>query len=163
MNAFQCTFSYRRLALQYHPDKNDTEEALELFQQVSEAYCILIDGKLFITKIPPYIILDDKRAEYDREQTSMPLQDEPTWTSNPWVQTTVFPGFHAVYIFPLPTDHFPAFHPSTSRTFSRAFEDFETVINVFFEPRQRRRRTDPFATLQSWFAPPFRHRRHHFF
>lgn len=38
------TSRYRALALQYHPDKNGDEEALELFKQISEAYNVLIDS-----------------------------------------------------------------------------------------------------------------------
>src|SRR5579885_2503751 len=45
--------SYRKLALQYHPDRNpDNEEAEEKFKEATEAYEVLSDG--------------DKRARYDR-------------------------------------------------------------------------------------------------
>ncbi len=45
--------AYRKLALQYHPDKNpDNKEAEELFKEAAEAYDVLSD--------------DDKRAKYDR-------------------------------------------------------------------------------------------------
>ncbi len=45
--------SYRRLALQYHPDRNpDNKEAEEKFKEATEAYEVLSDG--------------DKRARYDR-------------------------------------------------------------------------------------------------
>src|SRR3954466_11983110 len=45
--------SYRKLALQYHPDRNPgNREAEEKFKEAAEAYAILADG--------------DKRSRYDR-------------------------------------------------------------------------------------------------
>jgi molecular chaperone DnaJ len=43
--------SYRKLALQYHPDRNKAPEAEEKFKEISEAYAVLSD--------------DDKRKRYD--------------------------------------------------------------------------------------------------
>jgi len=44
--------SYRKLALQYHPDRNKDPGAEDKFKQISEAYAVLSD--------------DDKRARYDK-------------------------------------------------------------------------------------------------
>ena len=44
--------SYRKLALQYHPDRNKAPEATEKFKEISEAYAILSD--------------DEKRRQYDQ-------------------------------------------------------------------------------------------------
>ena len=44
--------AYRKLALEFHPDRNDSKRAEEKFKQISEAYSILSDT--------------GKRKEYDR-------------------------------------------------------------------------------------------------
>ena len=44
-NAKQIVTAYRKLALKLHPDKNPTQEAVNLFQQVQEAYNVLSDDK----------------------------------------------------------------------------------------------------------------------
>jgi len=43
--------AYRKLAMQYHPDRNKSPEAEEKFKEISEAYAVLSD--------------DDKRHQYD--------------------------------------------------------------------------------------------------
>lgn len=44
--------AYRRLAMEYHPDRNSSPDAEEKFKELSEAYTVLSDA--------------DKRAHYDR-------------------------------------------------------------------------------------------------
>ncbi len=44
--------AYRKLALQFHPDRNKSPEATERFKEISEAYAILSD--------------DEKRGQYDQ-------------------------------------------------------------------------------------------------
>src|SRR5437764_14009151 len=52
-NEQEIKSSYRKLAMQYHPDRNpDDAGAEEKFKEASEAYSVLIDG--------------EKRARYDR-------------------------------------------------------------------------------------------------
>ena len=53
--------AYRKLALQYHPDKNSDPEAEDMFKDIKEAYDILGDR--------------DKRAAYDRNG-SVRVQEE---------------------------------------------------------------------------------------
>lgn len=48
----QIKNSYRKLAMQYHPDRNKSPEAEEKFKEISEAYAVLSD--------------EAKRAQYDR-------------------------------------------------------------------------------------------------
>src|SRR4030042_4148347 len=43
--------SYRKLAMQYHPDRNKNADAEEKFKEISEAYAVLSD--------------DEKRKQYD--------------------------------------------------------------------------------------------------
>src|SRR3989304_6236319 len=43
---------YRKLAMQFHPDRNKSPEAEEKFKEISEAYAVLSD--------------DEKRSQYDQ-------------------------------------------------------------------------------------------------
>jgi molecular chaperone DnaJ len=47
----QIKDAYRKLAMQYHPDRNKSPEAEERFKEISEAYAVLSD--------------DEKRSQYD--------------------------------------------------------------------------------------------------
>src|SRR4030066_1005692 len=44
--------AYRKLALQYHPDRNKASDAEEKFKEISDAYAVISD--------------DGKRAQYDQ-------------------------------------------------------------------------------------------------
>eukprot|EP01067_Filipodium_phascolosomae_P009340 Filipodium_phascolosomae@DN8310_c0_g1_i1.p1 len=63
--------TYRRLSLKYHPDKNDTKEAVEKFRQIVAAYEILSDPK--------------KRRAYDK------------YLENPDSLMAAYEGIRAVY------------------------------------------------------------------
>lgn len=75
---FAWFFRYRRLALQWHPDKNPTnqEEAEKKFKKIAEAYEVLSDSKFLTDKneVRPIfdrkerfpIILEEKRLKYDK-------------------------------------------------------------------------------------------------
>ena len=53
--------AYKKLAIQWHPDKNQSPEAEEKFMEIAEAYQILTD--------------DEKRREWERNQG----QGQGTW------------------------------------------------------------------------------------
>ncbi|MYI85231.1 MAG: DnaJ domain-containing protein [Dehalococcoidia bacterium] len=44
--------AYRKLAMEYHPDRNSSADAAERFKEINRAYEVLSDG--------------DKRSAYDR-------------------------------------------------------------------------------------------------
>ena len=51
-NKDEIKAAYRKLALQFHPDRNKSPDATERFKEISEAYAILSD--------------DEKRGQYDQ-------------------------------------------------------------------------------------------------
>jgi DnaJ-class molecular chaperone len=74
--------SYRRLALQYHPDKNPSPEAKSKFQDLTHAYSILIDPK--------------KRYNYDNgigEEGEMDLDDLMAFFDPDFFREMGFPVF----------------------------------------------------------------------
>ena len=63
--------SYRKLALQYHPDKNpNNKEAEEIFKKIAEAYQVLSDK--------------NKRADYDNVSTQRPFVFTKQQNFNPF-------------------------------------------------------------------------------
>ena len=68
--------SYRRLAVLFHPDKNRSEEAIRLFQEINEAHAVLSDP----LKRSAYDDLLSGRSFVDREPVSQP---QPAWHRDP--------------------------------------------------------------------------------
>ncbi len=58
----EITFAYRRLALQYHPDRNKTPLANEMMLKINISYSILSDP--------------NKRSEYDSSRIRGDIQSE---------------------------------------------------------------------------------------
>lgn len=59
--------AYRRLAAKYHPDVNNSADALERMQQLNAAYEVLSDP--------------DRRATYDRSRNRLPWGQRPARTA----------------------------------------------------------------------------------
>ena len=77
--------NYRKLALQYHPDKNPgNKEAEETFKKISEAYHVLSDTT--------------KRIEYDRVSPTQPFQFTPKQNFDPFSMFKNFQQHHATNI-----------------------------------------------------------------
>ncbi len=74
--------AYRKLAVVFHPDKNPSEEASALFQEINEAHEILIDK--------------DKRAQYDLLLQGTPATAPPSgakWHRDPAYRRQHQPGY----------------------------------------------------------------------
>ena len=107
--------AYRRLALKYHPDRNEgSEESTEKFKAISEAYSILSDA--------------DKRATYDYDLRCGSYTPTPQPRYKPYNRPFVDP--RCKYAYP--------HHRSSSRTSpqQQQFDPFAQFDNLF--------RNDPF-------------------
>jgi molecular chaperone DnaJ len=62
--------AYRKLALQYHPDRNKSAGSEEKFKEISEAYAVLSDDQKGSDMIP-MVMSDLKKSSGDRKQTLM--------------------------------------------------------------------------------------------
>lgn len=65
VDVIQIKKAYRRLALKYHPDKNSSNNAAEIFIQITEAYEVLNDSV--------------KRAEYDKLYSAIFMKKEQSY------------------------------------------------------------------------------------
>lgn len=75
--------AYRRLALKYHPDQNNTPEATGRMQALNEAYTILKDPT--------------RRAEYDRERGGQRRREAGPEVGEESEFTHEYPDFSALY------------------------------------------------------------------
>ena len=75
--------SYKKLALKYHPDKNKSEEAIEKFKNISEAYNNIISGKgVTVNQINPEDIFQQFFGNMRMQQFSnINISPLPTQTS----------------------------------------------------------------------------------
>jgi len=72
--------SFRKLAMQFHPDKNKEEGAQEKFQELSEAYSILGDAEKRAEYDELYMdeAVVEEEAEPESSESSEPLNDDST-------------------------------------------------------------------------------------
>ncbi len=106
--------AFRRLALQYHPDRNKSPEAEEIFKEINEAYQVLSDP--------------EKRAAYDRYGHDGVAGPGPGAGSG-------FPGFEDFGTFAGFGDIFEAFFGSatSARRGPRRGSDLQTELTLSFE------------------------------
>ena len=101
--------SFRRLALEYHPDRNKSDGASERFKEISEAYQVLADSK--------------RRADYDR-------------FGHAGLGSNSARGFDGFDVFGGFGDIFDAFFGGTgSRTWTSAHRgaDLQHLLTISFE------------------------------
>jgi len=132
--------AYRKLALQWHPDKNpnNKSEAENKFKQIAEAYEVLSDKS--------------KRSIYDRHgieglkggvRTASPRRSANTRRSAPF-DFHAYPDFHFRSPFDVFRDFFGGRDP---------FAEFFSARDPFFAPFAFH--ADPFDPFDSYFASPF--------
>lgn len=103
--------SYRKLAMQYHPDRNGGDkEAENKFKEINMAYEILSD--------------DDKRRQYDTFWTTSSNQNPFSWWFSGWVNVDLNDIFESFFSW--------WFGGNSSRRRTREFrwEDIELSINI---------------------------------
>ncbi len=71
----QIKKAYRKLALELHPDRNDSKRAEEKFKKISEAYAVLSDP--------------DKRKDYDEGKLDIQRSMEERGAYDMWLMQTI--------------------------------------------------------------------------
>ena len=84
----QIKDAYRKLALQYHPDRNKEAGAEEKFKEISEAYAVLSD--------------DQKRSQYDNLGHADLTNDTPKKTSSEAQTLTAYSAIWALATYSAP-------------------------------------------------------------
>ncbi len=103
--------AYRRLAMQYHPDRNKSPDAEEKFKEISEAYAVLSDP--------------EKRKRYD----SMGFEN----FHRAYTQEDIFEGFDFSSIFENMGIDLEDFFPGMGFRPSRENPDIVGTIEISFE------------------------------
>lgn len=102
--------AYRKKALEYHPDRNKSEDAPEKFKEVNEAYQVLTDP--------------EKRRQYDRFGHAGVRNGSRQGTAQDFEGFDIFGGFG---------DIFDAFFGGGGRTRAREGRDLVTNLTISFE------------------------------
>lgn len=73
--------AYRRMSIQWHPDKNPCEDVTQIMQDINEAYAILKDTEKRKRYDAEYIRFCET-VQYEREQNEKPANE--TYSQSTW-------------------------------------------------------------------------------
>lgn len=80
--------SYRKLAMQYHPDRNKAPDAEEKFKEISEAYAVLSDDekRTVYDALGPKKYNDPREVYRYQQQREAAVRDAKAWEAYKWEQ-----------------------------------------------------------------------------